>query len=282
MLTTMNHWPYQPHTVLTPLVECLWVSTEDFTPPDMVIEILPDAEIELIFAFGSPIWVEHSNTRHQVAKCFAVGLLTKPIRFGASGLVTVIAARFNAGGFYALVGSFLNLEQKPVGHLGDEWVSLGTQLENVLILHGRDAAIQVLHDFLIERALKLTWDARVIDTAISALMLERGQITITELADRCQVSKRQLEREFRSKARTSPKLLSQLMRFRHVRDALWRDPSLNLSELALEAGYADQAHFTREFRRLAQRTPREFVLNMKATRETLNASGVAFLQDLTT
>ncbi len=275
----MNHWQYQAHAVLKPFLECLWVSTEDFTPPDKVIEILPDAEIELIFAFGSPIWVEHSSIRRQVAKCFAVGLLTKPIRFGASGPVTVVAARFNASGFYALVGSFLNPEQQPVGHLGDEWVSLGAQLEDALLTHGRNAAVQVLHEFLIERALKLTLDARVIDAAIAELMLEQGQITIGELADRYQVSTRQLEREFRSKAGTSPKLLSQLMRFQHVRDALWRDPSLNLAELALSAGYADQAHFSREFRRLAERTPRAFATNMKATRAFLNASGVAFLQD---
>jgi hypothetical protein len=55
----MNHWQYQPHAVLSPFVQCLWVSTEDFTDPNKVLEILPDAEIELIFGFGSPIWVEH-------------------------------------------------------------------------------------------------------------------------------------------------------------------------------------------------------------------------------
>jgi hypothetical protein len=68
----MNHWQYQPHTVLKPFLECLWVSIEDFTPTDKVIEILPDAEIELIFAFGSPIWLEHSNTKRISAVSFAV------------------------------------------------------------------------------------------------------------------------------------------------------------------------------------------------------------------
>jgi AraC-like DNA-binding protein len=275
----MNHWQYQPHAVLSPFVECLWVSTEDFTDPSRVLEILPDAEIELIFAFGSPVWVEHAGITRSIPACFAVGLLTKPIRFGASGPVTALAARFNPGGFYTLVGSLMDFSQQPVGGLGEDWVALTGQIEKALVTDGRDAAVGVLHDFLIERAVNATWDRQVINAATTELQREKGQIKIAQLADRCRVSTRQLEREFQKRARTTPKSLSQLMRFQHVRDALWRDPWLNLNDLALRAGYADQAHFTREFRRLAQRTPQQFAAHMRATREHLSASGVAFLQD---
>lgn len=35
-------------------------------------------------------------------------------------------------------------------------------------------------------------------------------------------------------------------------------PELTLAELALELGYADQAHFTKEFRRFATQSPGQF------------------------
>jgi AraC-like DNA-binding protein len=173
----------------------------------------------------------------------------------------------------------MDFSQQPVGHLGEDWVALTAQIENALGTDGPDTAVGVLHDFLIERALNATYDRRVIVTAMAELQREQGQIKIAELADHCQVSTRQLEREFQKNARTTPKSLSQLMRFQHVRDAFWRDPRSNLNDLALRAGYADQAHFTREFRRLAQRTPQQFAAHMRATRAHLSASGVAFLQD---
>jgi AraC-like DNA-binding protein len=40
---------------------------------------------------------------------------------------------------------------------------------------------------------------------------------------------------------------------------LERDPSPNLAGLSYETGYADQAHFIREFKALTGVTPSEFV-----------------------
>jgi AraC-like DNA-binding protein len=72
------------------------------------------------------------------------------------------------------------------------------------------------------------------------------------------VSERQLRRRFADAVGYGPKTLARVLRFQRFL-ALARSGD-DLAGLALSAGYADQAHLTRESRRLAGRTPLELVL----------------------
>jgi transcriptional regulator GlxA family with amidase domain len=69
------------------------------------------------------------------------------------------------------------------------------------------------------------------------------------------LSPRQLRRRFRAATGYGPKTLERILRFRRfVADADAR-PDDGLASLALNAGYADQAHLTRECTRLAGLSP---------------------------
>jgi AraC-like DNA-binding protein len=72
------------------------------------------------------------------------------------------------------------------------------------------------------------------------------------------VSERQLRRRFADAVGYGPKTLARVLRFQRFL-TLSRNGD-DLARLALDAGYADQAHLTRETRRLAGRTPLELVL----------------------
>ena len=60
---------------------------------------------------------------------------------------------------------------------------------------------------------------------------------------------------FRDAVGLAPKRYSGIRRFRRMLARLGRDPGVALSAAALDGGYSDQAHFTREFRRFADLTP---------------------------
>jgi AraC-like DNA-binding protein len=93
------------------------------------------------------------------------------------------------------------------------------------------------------------------------------------------ISRRQVERRVRALTGTSPKQLACLSRFQRARDAIWADPSLDLARLAIAAGYSDQAHLTREFRRYSGQTPARFARETLARKLWLAARDVAILQD---
>ena len=57
----------------------------------------------------------------------------------------------------------------------------------------------------------------------------------------------------------TPKLLARISRYQKTLHIMNMDPSVNLSDLALEMGYSDQSHFIKEFKKFQNTTPVEFL-----------------------
>lgn len=89
-------------------------------------------------------------------------------------------------------------------------------------------------------------------------IVEEAQL-ICSVGERVSLSQRQLERNFQQWLGMTPKYYQRILRVKRMLDVLKANPSLELSELALEVGFADQAHMTREIREFANTTPKRFV-----------------------
>jgi AraC-like DNA-binding protein len=87
-------------------------------------------------------------------------------------------------------------------------------------------------------------------------------ITNRHLASMSNMSLRAFERQFRAAFHLTPQRFLRKLRLRLASRALmYTDESL--AEIALKCGFADQSHFSREFRRQFGRTPREYRENYK-------------------
>jgi transcriptional regulator GlxA family with amidase domain len=83
------------------------------------------------------------------------------------------------------------------------------------------------------------------------------EITNRHLASISNMSLRAFERQFRAAFRLTPQRFLRKLRLRLASRALiYTDESL--ADIALKCGFADQSHFSREFRRQFGRTPREY------------------------
>lgn len=78
---------------------------------------------------------------------------------------------------------------------------------------------------------------------------------VEELADAVHVSPRTLQRLFPRLVGVPPLWVIRRRRLQRVVERLDRGGTCNLAELATELGFADQAHLTREFRRVIGRPP---------------------------
>ncbi len=92
-------------------------------------------------------------------------------------------------------------------------------------------------------------------------------ITNQELANVSKMSLRAFERQFLASFHLTPQKYLRKLRLRMASRALIYTAE-TLSEVALNCGFADQSHFTREFRRQFGRTPRDY-------REHYRAGGAA-------
>jgi len=100
---------------------------------------------------------------------------------------------------------------------------------------------------------------RLVEAAVAALAAGAAR-PVSALADRLGVSERQLHRRCTAAVGYGPKTLHRVLRFRRFLALAGRSPGFGLARLAVEAGYADQAHLTRETQRLAGAPPTALLL----------------------
>jgi AraC-like DNA-binding protein len=90
------------------------------------------------------------------------------------------------------------------------------------------------------------------------LRASHGGARVEALAAELGCSRRYLRDGFQRQVGLSPKTVGRLLRFQHVRESIEQAPG-RWSDVAYNAGYADQSHLNREFRDLAGTTPSDFV-----------------------
>jgi AraC-like DNA-binding protein len=99
-------------------------------------------------------------------------------------------------------------------------------------------------------------------TVRRAVDLLRGHacgMRVTEVCDRLGLSNRHLIKQFRRTVGLAPKTYARIERLQAVIRACRGRTAVPWSRVAAQAGYADQSHLIREFRRLAGVTPSEFL-----------------------
>ena len=77
-----------------------------------------------------------------------------------------------------------------------------------------------------------------------------------DLAKQLHISQSPLEKRFRKIVGTSPKKFSSIVRFKHT--IQYYNPQSSLTELGYEAGFYDQAHFIKEFKKFTGENPESF------------------------
>jgi AraC-like DNA-binding protein len=125
-----------------------------------------------------------------------------------------------------------------------------------------DERFRLLDDFVSLRMERARPVHRDIAWAVSEIERTRGSVRVGELAMQLGCSRKHLRQRFLDQVGTPAKQLAQLLRFNHVVERLQvlraDAPERQLAALALESGYADHAHLTREFHRFSGWTPSEY------------------------
>lgn len=220
-------------------VRCLWVR-ENAGGPAYRQLVVPDGCVDLVWSGGALEVVGPDRAPRSVPVSGGAGLAGVRFRPGAAGLLLgAVPAR-----------ELCDL-QVPLGEvLGPEAAErLGERLGRA-----RDtrAAASLLDAFAASLARRWTPDAAV-ERAVAELgRADAARVPV--IAEELGLSERQLRRRITDAVGYGPKTLQGVLRFRRAVDEA-RSGGLGLAEAAVRAGYADQAHFTREVRRWSGVSP---------------------------
>lgn len=234
---------FTPPAQIEPFVEHLWtVSWRDVSVPE-THETLPHPSVHLTL---------------EPEGAFVVGVPRGRFTRTLHGSGRVLAVKFRPGGFRPFFGrsvAELTGTTLPARRL------FGSEIETLACESSREsdaAALRLLADFLVLRCPPPDERADLASRIVEHAAADRTSISVRTLAETFGLSPRSLQRLFHEYIGVSPKWVLQRFRLHEAAQRIESGDLANGSDLALELGYSDQAHFIRDFRNVVGRPPRDY------------------------
>lgn len=247
-----------PAPALLPYIEHYWFVSSEAGDLDLRVEVFVDGRADLIFNLGVPYRrqvIGGATEEHRRSNLDAQRLV--PIRILQQGAVRIVGVRFRLGGLGPFVGEALGrltgATPPPERVFGAEALALEAAIHGADIDGGKG----LLDAFFSER-LRHDGSREGFERGLAALQASGGRDSIDAVAAVAGTSVRQLQRCFDRQIGLPPKTVGRILRFQGALRRLMRDPGCSLAEVALQAGYFDQAHFVKDFRRMSGGVPRGY------------------------
>jgi len=242
--------PSPDDRMLRPLLACTWA----MSGPGPAHRVLPDGCIDvLVLGHGGP---EAARVVGTMKRAFVA-----PARTGA-----VFGIRFRPGEAARLLPAASRELTDGEAPLAALWGDEGRVLEAALVDLLEDAVAQALTaEQILSRARsvveatlrnRLASHAAPVDVrmrAAASMLASGASASVATVANRVELSERQLTRRFTERVGVAPKTFARVMRLQRAATLLAQGSSP--SHAAFLAGYADQAHFTRDSSDLGGITP---------------------------
>lgn len=234
---------FWPDEDLTPFVEHYWTVSWDVESPE-VREVLPHPSVHLV--------LERSRSR-------VAGVHTGRFTARLEGKGRVLSVKFRPGGFRPFIDhavAELTDRTVPPGQIFDGDVA---ELEAAALAHTDPAAaFAVIQAFLRRRRPAPGATVELVDRIARRAAEDREITRVEHLVRELGIGQRNLQRLFHEYVGVSPKWVIQRYRLHEAVERIARGGAEDWAELALELGYADQAHFIRDFRKLVGEPPARY------------------------
>lgn len=234
---------FWPEPDLAPFVEHFWTVEWDLAEPT-VHEVLPHPSFHLVIEKG---------------RSAIVGVPTGRFTRRLEGQGRVLAAKFLPGAFRSfLPGAAAEFTGRSVAL--DEILDgdAATLEKRVLADSNPVEAFNVIQKFLRSRQPLADEKAEFAAKIVLCVAAEREVTRVEDLVRKFAINTRSLQRLFSEYVGVTPKWVIQRYRLHEAAEKIAAAEVDDWTALALELGYADQAHFIRDFRRWVGRSPASY------------------------
>lgn len=259
----MHYAEYTPLPVLAPFVDRLWTLEGHASMLGGALQpVLPDGRPELILHLGDQFERVHLDGREERQNdLLFAGQMTSQLVLRPTGAIRVLGIRLEPFGAAAL---FRVPQFELAGmtlDLGAVSAPLARALRQVQETASSLADVAAsAQDALVPFVMQSRPDPRI-RHAVAEIKRLRGSVSVDRLAECTGLTRRHLERQFQQQVGVGPKRLARITRFQRAVQLLeGLDCSQRGTVTAAACGYADQAHFIRDFRALAGCPPTEHLL----------------------
>ncbi len=263
----MNYYTFNPAKELENFVKCHWSLDASIAEADKQ-RIVPDGCLELIFHYGDPFKQYRADgTVVFQDKAFVFGQITERLTIEPMGKTGIFATRFHPNGFIPFAKIALELMENRAVPLGELFGEEGDELAaKVIGASSNNERLVIVEAFLLDKLETTTAHSRLAKGSVDLMLELKKQANVKDLSDKLIMQRRSLERQCTEAIGLSPKQFSKIIRLR-VALKMIRDKSFsNMTLIAHEAGYYDQAHFIKDFKEFTGQSPKHFYAdNLKMT-----------------
>ncbi len=224
---------------------------------------LPSRNLTLVLSLAEPVEVvgmPDPAARPEGFQALVGGLHARPAVIAYDGLQYGIHVDLTPWAASALLGVPAGALAGGVFHLAEVMGAPGRELlERVVEAPDWAARFGALDAVLLARVGPPPRVAPEVAHAWDVLCASGGKTPVAAVAEEVGWSRRHLAQRFGAELGLSPKTAARVLRFERSRGLLVSRRRPRLADVAATAGYADQAHLTREWREIAGLPPTEWL-----------------------
>lgn len=271
MSSPLGEWELalgEPSPALRPLVLGSYAGSVERNAGILTRLEVPHPGVVCIFNFGAPYRVTDPRQPSSGAwlGSFVAGLYDSFVHVDAAGVSQCVQCNLTPLGAVQLLGMPL---EPLVNRSVPLSLVLGAELDDIVErMHDAsdwESRFAELESFWMRRLERAKRPSRLVESAWRSLYASHGRASIASVAEELRCSRRHLAARFREATGLAPKTMGRIVRFHRVVDRLLTAGPETLSQVALECGYYDHAHFDRDFREFTGRSPSAYLATRHPT-----------------
>ncbi len=234
---------HTPSKILCTYIDAYW-SIKNISNSDIEIPIVPDSCMDIIY---------------QNKRIFCVGVMSEAILVNTKSGEYTFGIRFKP----SILSQVLDIKASDFLDKKIELKSVCLQLFKKLNFFeaNEDKKVEKLNG-IFKEILKDIKPNKDIIKAIDFISHHRGDIKVSDLEQKLNLSSRQIERLFKRYIGYSPKKFCNIIRFFIIFKKIIKQDLDNLTLKAYEYGYCDQSHLNKEFKKFSNFTPTHKIMSI--------------------
>lgn len=249
-----------PRLELLPFIDRIWIfesligfptNDENIVAPNGCAKLVVAIENSLISRADGRVETSKENGVYFVGNRDSATLLTSP-----SLRTKFVTVEFRPNGAMPVLGVPLSATSNGLWEAEAVFGKWAREMRSSMA-SSEDIArkVDILQDYLVLALRENGSTHAVVDWCVSALRDTHGRLPIGELERQTGYSRRHLSYLFNSHVGFPPKVLAGVFRFQKYYRQIVAGRSFDLVKEELYADYFDQAHFSKEFKKMTGRAP---------------------------
>lgn len=229
--------------------------------------LFSDGNNGIVFSLKSKLISSINNdVKEYLPDSFLYGQLSSFKDIYSDNEFSLIIVVFQPCGMNQLLQIPANEFQNSILNIDDVFdqkaLELQEKLSEVINLSERVRLLNLFFTTLLDK--KTLSNQLIINTSLDFIIANKGYFSIKQLVEYTGYTERHLERKFQECIGLNPKKFGNIIRLHHFLKLLKDKPlSTNLTTIGYNAGFSDQSHLIKEFRKHTGITPGEYLYNTK-------------------